>query len=301
MNEQLLKILKCPVCASAVSEKTDRILVCSSCEREFKTENAILLFYPDKFDKIHFEEEIKLAKEMKKADETERERISRQQWELSKNEFWAIVKKEIGQSPTSLINIGCGYDDNFKYFQDRQDFFVNFDLVPGILEDLKNKGAKNCVAGDINHLPFSENSFDNLVCIDVIHHESKRLEEVLNSFKNILKPDGKIFLEDVNAWGLFQFYKSIFMPRPLHGLLRSVYHRMKKTAHQPADYEFPTNPFRVKKILEEIGFEEVKFYPLDSYPERGRLLLIIYKVLKILPFIRIFNNFHYCLSAKKKK
>jgi SAM-dependent methyltransferase len=301
MNSQLLKVLQCPICAGAISEKADGALICLSCQREYKTEKDILLLYPDKFDQSHLAEEIKLSEEMKKIDETEREKISREQWELSKQEFWAIVKKEIGQSTEGLINIGCGYDENFKYFQDKNYFFVNFDLVPNILENLKNKGAENCVAGDINHLPFSENSFDNLICIDVIHHESERLEKILGSFAKILKPGGKIFLEDVNAWGLFQFHKSIFMPRFLHRFLRSVYHQLKKTAHQPADYEFPTNPFKVKRILEKIGFTDIKFYSFDSYPEKSGLPLTVYRILKGVPLVRTYHNFHYFVSAKKKK
>ncbi len=63
----------------------------------------------------------------------------------------------------------------------------------------RDSGAKFCVVGDVRHLPFKKNQFDYLVCIDVIHHEYDQLKRLINSFKNLLKTGGMLFLEDPNA------------------------------------------------------------------------------------------------------
>jgi SAM-dependent methyltransferase len=300
MDSGLSKILQCPDC-SGILGATEAGFFCSSCGRKYENKNGIILLYPEKFDLDHLQEEKELAAEMRAEDRTEKEKLSAEQWQLSKNEFWGIVKKESGLNSGSIVNVGCGYDKNFKFFQDQGFLFINFDLVPEILESLKNEGAKNCVAGDIHSLPFSEDSFACLVCIDVIHHESENLENIIGSFYKVLKPGGKIFLEDVNAWGLWQFYKSIFLPPALYRFARALYHKIKKTSHQPADYEFPTNPFKIRLLLEKIGFKEVKFWPLDAYPNHGRLALTIYRLLAGVFPLKKFHNFHYLVSAVKEK
>src|SRR4030066_306834 len=64
------------------------------------------------------------------------------------------------------------YPDN-KEFEQSGYLFVNFDLVYEMLyTQQQNFGAKTCVAGDITSLPFKKNSFDYVVCVDVLHNES---------------------------------------------------------------------------------------------------------------------------------
>ena len=88
--------------------------------------------------------------------------------------------------------------------------FINFDLVYKMLSSLKDEyGAKFCVAGDINRLPFKKASFDYVISIDVIHHENENLKSLIKSFADLLKVGGTLFLEDPNAWGMFQAPKSI--------------------------------------------------------------------------------------------
>jgi hypothetical protein len=70
------------------------------------------------------------------------------------------------------------------------------------------------------------------------------------------------------VWELYQFPKSILMPKRLHGALKSFYHRLKRSSHPPADYEFPTSVWRTRKILAKLGFREIEIVPQHAYPER---------------------------------
>ncbi|MFA4981317.1 MAG: class I SAM-dependent methyltransferase [Candidatus Omnitrophota bacterium] len=263
----------------------------------YEIKNEIPLLYTINTDKSHLIEEENLAR-MMTFGFNKKEEFSRTQWKNSKVEFWNMVRQNIGPAPKAIVNIGCGYDTNFTDFENKGYFFVNFDMVYSMLHYLKtNSAAKNCVAGDILFLPFKKNAFDYVVCVDVVHHESNKLEYLLKSIRGLLKPGGILFLEDPNAWGMFQFIKSILLPRSLYSSLRTIYHRLKRSDHRPADYEFPTNVWEVKKILRDIGFGNIKVYPNDSYPSVGRLNYKIYKLFKKNDWIKTYHNYHYMISA----
>ncbi len=203
-------------------------LKCDYCNKEYLIKHGIPLLYPPQMDIEHLQEEESLAKMMKQPRLSRKEQFSSLQWNNSKQEFWGMVKDNIEIPPKSFINIGCGYDHHFTQFEQQGFTFVNFDIVYDMLYTLqKDFGAKSCVAGDISKLPFRKNSFDYVVSIDVIHHENDKILNLLESFRNLLKPGGFLFLEDPNAWGMFQMTKSILLPKPVYRFLRSSYHKLK--------------------------------------------------------------------------
>jgi len=246
-------------------------------------------------------EEEKLAAMMKAPRQTPKERFSMSQWDFSKLEFWTMVQESIQLPPGSMINIGCGYDKNFSHLEQLGYTFINFDMIFDMLDNLQNNsGAKSCVAGDVNSLPFKKGIFDYVVSIDVIHHESKDLFATLQSFRDLLKPGGTLFLEDPNAWGMFQMAKSILLPRPLYIFLRSTYHRLKRSTHRPADYEFPTNVWHVMAMLDKLGFRDIKIHPNNAHPAISETKYRLYKLLSKFEYIRKFHNYHYMLSAIRR-
>ncbi len=240
-NPELIDFLACPDCGNDLIEVRYQ-LECHSCEKEYEIRNGIPILYSTEIDIEHLRQEENLAEMMKRERTTKKDQFSSSQWVLSKEEFWGMVKDKIEPAPKSLINIGCGYDSHFKQFEQKGHTFINFDLVYDMLYTLQlDHNAKSCVAGDINRLPFKKKSFDYVTCIDVIHHESHRIFDILKSFRDLLKLGGLLFLEDPNAWGMFQMAKSILLPKPLYKSLRAIYHKIKCSSHRPADYEFPTN------------------------------------------------------------
>jgi SAM-dependent methyltransferase len=300
-NPKLIQLLACPDCRNDLHEVNNQ-LRCIDCNKEYKIKNGIPLLYPSNMDFAHLQEEEKLAKMMKRPRLSPKEQFSAIQWESSKEEFWRMIQKNIKTIPKTIINIGCGYDAHFKEFEQSGYLFVNFDLIYEILyTQQQDFGAKACVAGDITSLPFKKNSFDYVICIDVIHHENNKLLHILKSFWDLIKPGGSLFIEDVNSWGMFQFYKSVLLPKPLYRFLRSIYHRLRRSDHAPADYEFPTSAQKVKKTLNLIGFHNIKIYSNNSYPSIGILRFQVYKFFSRIQRVRKFHNFHYMLSAVKKE
>ena len=300
-NSELIRFLSCPTCNSDLLEVEDQ-LRCTYCDKEYEIKNGIPLLYPDKIDVEHLREEEDLAKMMKRPLLSPKDQFSSVQWKNSKQEFWGMVRNNVEAAPKSFVNIGCGYDSYFSQFKRENDTFVNFDLVYDMLYTLQREfGGSSCVAGDINSLPFKKNSFDYVVCIDVIHHESENLIFLIESFRNLLKPGGLLFLEDPNAWGMFQFVKSVLLPKRLYRILRLTYHKVKHSSHRPAHYEFPTSIWRVKNILGELGFCNIRIYPNNAYPCIGPMSFQVYKFLSRIEWIRKYHNYHYMLSAIKEQ
>ncbi|MFH0798833.1 MAG: methyltransferase domain-containing protein [Pseudomonadota bacterium] len=299
LNPELIDFLACPDChGDILSAETH--LICCHCRRKYNIEKGIPVLYPMTIDIDHLKEEEKLASLMQQPPSSRKDRFQASQWNLSKQEFWEVVRKNIAPPPRSIVNLGCGYDSHFEHFEQEGYMFVNFDIVRTMLDKLnKDYGARSCVAGDINRAPFKKNVFDYVVSIDLIHHEIKNLFKLIESFRDLLKPGGLLFLEDPNAWGLFQMAKSIMLPQPLYKFLRSSFHGLRHSTHRPADYEFPTSVWRVKSILRDHGFSNITVYSHSAYPCIGEVGYRIFKELGRVQWVRKYHNYHYMLSAEK--
>jgi uncharacterized protein len=297
MDPDLIELLACPDCHANLSQ-VGSSLKCSGCQAVYEVANGIPILLPRNFDTAHLQEEESLSQMMKQKEAMASMAFNLSQWKRSKLEFWSMVRSQITGTSRRIVNIGCGYDLSFSGFDTDGHVFVNFDMVLDMLRSLRSQaGARCCVNGDLNSLPFKREAFDYVVSIDVIHHECERLGDLLASFRDLLKPGGMLFLEDPNAWGMFQMAKSVFLPRPVYRSLRSTYHSLRRSQHRPADYEFPTDAWKVKHILKDLGFEHIRLYPHSAYPTISRLSYGLYRALSWSPYVRTYHNYHYMLSA----
>jgi SAM-dependent methyltransferase len=296
-NPELIRWIACPACGGDVADCVES-LKCRSCGAEYEIRNGIPLLYPPGMRMDHLREEQSLAGMMTSQALSPTEDFSRRQWQASKQEFWSVVAANLQAPPGLLIDIGCGYDSSVGQLERRGYTCVNFDMVHDMLDTLqRNAGARSCVAGDVNRLPFKQGTFDYVVSIDLLHHESNNVRALLEAFRDILRPGGMLFLEDPNAWGVFQMVKSMLLPRPLYRRLRSAYHRLRRSRHRPADYEFPTSVFRVRTELRRLGFQGLRVHPNRAYPCVGAVAFRVYALLSRVEFIRRYNNYHYIISG----
>ncbi len=299
LDDEILELLACPRDGGKLIYSSET-LKCTHCDSIYEIQDGIPLLYPDNIDLTHLEVEEKLGDLMQNHTPSRKEEFYQRQWELSKKEFWSFVKEKTEASNLTILNAGCGIDIRFLELGDKNTI-VAFDLMHSLLRSLRLKhGSPNNIAGDVHALPFRHESFDCLCCIDLIHHETEDLHLILQSFYDTLKPGGKLFLEDINAWGIFQFWKSIFLPESAHRVLRSIYHWLKRSSIQPASYEFPTSVWKVKKILEEVGFKIIEAAPLETYPLRHPFLNRIYQRISTIDRVKRYHNFHYFLFAEKQ-
>lgn len=297
IEDRLLDLLACPRCSGELGPG-EHSLTCFSCGTSFEVRGGIPVLMPDGIDLEHLAEEEKLGAIMTDKPASEKNTLSEQQWALSKIEYWDLVRERLGTGNT-IINIGCGFDMEFLELA-ADNVIVAFDLICPLLEKLRDDhGSTFNVAGGVQALPFRDEAFDAICCIDLIHHEPDRLSAIFDSFARILKPGGMLFLEDINAWGLLQFWKSKLLSRPLHGTLRDGWHIIRESEHRPAPYEFPTDVFRSMRMLGEAGFTDIEALELKSYPNTGKAGLNLYGKLSSSERVRRFHNFHYMIFARR--
>jgi SAM-dependent methyltransferase len=294
-SKELLRYLACPDCQQPL-ELSDATLHCPHCRRNYNIQDGIPLLYPRNLDQSHLQEETELA-ELMHRHHSEKADYNAEQWAQSKEDFWDMVEDQIPGRRCSMLYIGSGYDHAFERFQRQGHLFINFDMIPEMLKQLRTSQAEVCIAGDMNALPFQNNRFDALIVIDVLHHESNHIHDLLKHFSEILVPGGRLFIEDINAWGLFQFYKSILMPKPVYRFLRSFYHSMRHGHYPPAGYEFPTSYPQIRRLLKSLNYHSIQPHPTRGYPYLNRMNQMIYKQFSKLKPVPRYFNYHYMLSA----
>ena len=100
------------------------------------------------------------------------------------------------------MDCGCGTGPmiSLLYENDSSKNYTGLDITPKMIEVAKNKNLEgvNWVVGDCENLPFEENSFDAIICSNSFHHYPNP-QKFFNSAKRVLKPGGRLILQDYTA------------------------------------------------------------------------------------------------------
>jgi len=138
-------------------------------------------------------------------------------WNRNTQEFWNNPSEESyyllnrwkNKNYKKFLDLGCGLGRHSLLFA-HNDFQVDsFDLSNNAIENLRAKskelGMKNfvCTTGDMNRLPYADNSFDCLLAYHVISHtDSQGIKIIINEIDRVLKERGEFFLTicSKNSW-----------------------------------------------------------------------------------------------------
>ena len=136
---------------------------------------------------------------------------------------------------------------------------VGIDIDEKELKKAKKYGIKT-IRHDLNKpVPIKANSFDNIICIEVLEHVFN-FQNVLNEAYRMLKPGGT-FIVGV----------------PYHGLLKNMVVCLAGFEHHYVDtlhVKFFT-PKRLRRALKEAGFEIVEESRFGRVPLLWRVMLFI--------------------------
>lgn len=108
---------------------------------------------------------------------------------------WPIIKNFVDSIPkNSLVgDIGCGNGRNCLIRDDCH--FIGTDISESFVNICQSKGIKCLLANNLD-LPFSDNKFDYLMSIAVIHHfctEERRIKAISELIR-VLKINGKVLI-----------------------------------------------------------------------------------------------------------
>jgi len=98
----------------------------------------------------------------------------------------------------SILDVGCGTGEVLSKIVGQKDLFLaGIDLSPNMISiaQEKLKGYADIRVGEAEELPWPDNSFDVILCLDSFHHYPDPLK-VLAEIRRVAKPDGQLFLAD---------------------------------------------------------------------------------------------------------
>src|SRR3989344_3996839 len=96
-----------------------------------------------------------------------------------------------------ILDAGCGTGGTIQFL--KKAGFANvfgIDVNQSALRYCQKRGIKNIRMGNVNSLPFKKDSFDAVICLDVLYHKDINRDLVINNFNKVLKKGGILYLQE---------------------------------------------------------------------------------------------------------
>lgn len=114
----------------------------------------------------------------------------------------ALTCKWIPKDTKTLLDAGCSFGYGTNYFSAHSEQTVGIEIEQEMVNIAKHRYPHiNFVQGVLDNLPFENNSFDTIVCTDVLEHVPAEIP-ALNELFRVLKPGGTLILTTPHK-GLF--------------------------------------------------------------------------------------------------
>ncbi len=244
-------------------------------------------------------------------------KILKKNYERRKKEYWDThpkhkyadiwfntvrIKKVFNLIPderVKLLDLGCGESYYLKVLEDEDHTVIGIDPIYSHVK-VSKKIIENVCWGDGYNLPFKPNSFDLVLCLEVVEHLTiKETRRMLYETKKVLKSGGILILSTPRGDTI---YKRIGQIIPT-GLKSRIPHE-PTLSKGPDRYirghitEF--TPERLSNLLLDLDFKDTKVYGgcinyvpfqmLPIPPENMSLVLSFFDNLtNILPFCQKFK------------
>jgi len=138
----------------------------------------------------------------------------RKHYELEESFWWFrgrrdIIKKilqsfSLTSQRLDILDAGCGTGYTIKVFEAYGDAY-GCDYSQDALYFCRKRGLKKIVQANVEHLPFSSQSFNLVTCLDVLYHKNIKSDvHVLQEIHRILKKSGCLLITD----SAFNFLRS---------------------------------------------------------------------------------------------
>ena len=111
------------------------------------------------------------------------------------------------QKGDSILDAGCGNGRNLKWFYKNDFTLTGIDINAERTAQAKEnypKASVNFSVGELDDLPFSENSFDHILCCAVLHFakSDEHFYSMITEMVRVLKPDGSLLIRVASNIGL---------------------------------------------------------------------------------------------------
>lgn len=117
-------------------------------------------------------------------------------YEATRKLLIKTLEKNI-KKDAKILDAGCGTGGTILYLQKAG--YKNIYGVDNSQQALKYcriRKIKNLKKGSVNNLPFGKNTFDCVICLDVLYHQGVEPKAAIVEFKRILKSGGILYSEE---------------------------------------------------------------------------------------------------------
>lgn len=108
-----------------------------------------------------------------------------------------ILKKIRPNQNLKILNLGCGTGDDLNVLSQFGEVYL-VDINPQALKLIPDNGPAKKILADACELPFADNSFDVIICLDVFEHIAND-KIATRECHRLLKPAGRL-VASVPAW-----------------------------------------------------------------------------------------------------
>ena len=123
-------------------------------------------------------------------------------YETEKQHWWYAVRRKIirdlinayarPQKPIKLLDIGCGTGELLRELSPLGEV-SGIDNSPQAIAFCKERGLKNIFLAEGTDIPFPDDAFDIVLCLDVLEH-IKNDDAALKEIRRVAKPEGIIII-----------------------------------------------------------------------------------------------------------
>ncbi|MCL1463547.1 bifunctional 2-polyprenyl-6-hydroxyphenol methylase/3-demethylubiquinol 3-O-methyltransferase UbiG [Argonema galeatum] len=181
------------------------------------------------------------------------------------------------------LDVGCGGGFSCEFMADRGVEVSGIDRSAKCIEKAQEHAVKRGIKIDYKYglaeeMPYEDNTFDVVVCVDVLEHIAD-LNKVISEINRILKPNGLFFFDTIN-----RNFKSKFV---MIWLMENILREIKQGVH---DWRKFIKPEELTDLMEERSFTDIDIKGFDMFGEALKLNWASYKEFKSTGVVKVRIN-----------
>lgn len=163
------------------------------------------------------------------------------------NTIISLLKRYLPQNnrKKKILDAGCGTGGFLNKIKNNYEIY-GFDINHEAVKFAKKRGLKNIKIGSLSKIPYKKNTFDAVVCIDVLYHQDV-LNDVaaIKELARVLKKDGLLIIKV-----------------PAYDWLRGKHDKIVKTKHRYTKEELTEKILSSKLRLIKSTYLNSLLFPL---------------------------------------